>query len=193
MFKLIHPPLKLDLKVSSPFGLRTLDGAWWHQGIDYPCPIGTPIYSVADGVVKNTKDGGSYGLYVDIWHGGAGSLYAHLSNFVVKPGDFVKAGDLLGYSGATGSVIGPHLHFEIRLCRTYTEFWERCVRDITVFMRCVDPQMFVDDYMTRISVGIKQANTIVQHYAALDDNTMVYLNFYKYDTALITKLAKAII
>ena len=192
MFKLKYAPLN-NLNVSSPFGLRDYDSAWWHNGIDFSCPTGTPIYAVADGKVMECKDGGTYGNYIAIWHGGAGSLYAHLSSFVICRGDQVKAGDIIGYSGTTGKTSRPHLHFEIRLCSSYDEFWERCKLDNGVFMRCVDPRLFIDDYYKRISLGLVDANKAVQAGAGLDDNTMTYLNFYKYDKHLITKLAKAII
>lgn len=193
MFSIAHPALKTVLNVSSPFGLRKYGIYWWHNGIDYPCPINTPVYAVANGTVMNAKDGGTYGNYMDIWHGGAGSLYAHLSRFAAAPGQSVVAGQLIGYSGNTGDSTGPHLHFEIRLCRTYAEFWERCEKDSNVFMRCVDPQIFVDDYNSRTNLNVAQANTLVKNKAELNDSTMAFLSFYKYDKDLILKLAKAMI
>lgn len=193
MFKVKHPPLKTKLVVSSAFGMRTYVNYWWHNGIDYACAIGTPVYAVADGTVQNAKDGGSYGNYIDIWHGDAGSLYAHLKSFVVKVGQQVKAGDLIGYSGVTGQVEGPHLHFELRLCSSYSNFWERCKLDSSVFMRCTDPAPFVNDCIRRLALTTETANALVVAEAALESNSENYLNYYKFSDDLIVSLGQAML
>ena len=88
----------------------------FHTGLDLAVKIGTPIYAPADGVVKtrrsNRKKG--YGNLLKIDHAfGFVTLYAHLDKFNVKRGQFVKKGDLIGWSGNTGYSSGPHLHYEI--------------------------------------------------------------------------------
>lgn len=84
-------------------------------GIDIGVPNGTPIYASRAGQV--TFSGGnnfSYGLNIIINHGeGYDTRYAHLSIRVAAKGDWVEAGQLIGYSGSTGRSTGPHLHFEI--------------------------------------------------------------------------------
>jgi len=90
-----------------------------HNGTDYGVPDGSPIYAVADGKVSTDSVGSgarSYGHYVTIDHGnGYKTLYAHLdpSSADVHPGDVVKAGQVIGKSGHSGHVTGPHLHFEV--------------------------------------------------------------------------------
>jgi len=89
----------------------------WHFGQDFRCPIGTEVYATGAGTVYATGNGNDgYGNKVTIEHGyGYTSLYAHLSNWVVKPGQKVKRGDLIGHSGNTGVSTGPHLHYQINL------------------------------------------------------------------------------
>lgn len=97
----------------------------FHNGIDLRAPIGTPIYAAFDGKVlrvDNNDQGISfykrfqYGLYVLIDHqNGISTLYAHLSQALVKANQEVKKGQLIGYSGNTGYSYGPHLHFGVYL------------------------------------------------------------------------------
>ena len=87
-----------------------------HEGVDIINDVGTNIYATADGVVRFAgRTEGGYGSVVDIDHGfGFSTLYAHLSRIVVRPGRSVKRGELIGKSGRSGLVSGPHLHYEIR-------------------------------------------------------------------------------
>lgn len=83
--------------------------------IDFPAPSGTPIYSVADGIVTDAGWIGTGGNMVIIKHAdGNLTAYAHMvESPVVKTGQKVKAGQLIGLVGSTGNSTGPHLHFEI--------------------------------------------------------------------------------
>jgi len=99
----------------------SLYGPRWgrlHEGIDISAPRGTPVVAAKDGivVVAGVKGGyGGYGNTVEIKHDdGFMTRYAHLSETVVKEGDIVKAGDLIGAVGSSGRSTGPHCHFEIR-------------------------------------------------------------------------------
>ncbi len=101
--------------VNSAYGLR-----WgrMHKGIDFAASYGDPLYAIGDGVIvgvgEQSEEGG-YGQITLIRHvGGIVSAYAHQSRTVVHLGDHVRAGQLIGYAGATGHVTGAHLHFEIR-------------------------------------------------------------------------------
>jgi murein DD-endopeptidase MepM/ murein hydrolase activator NlpD len=95
-----------------------------HKGIDVGLAEGTPIKAVMDGVVSKAQSGSgerSYGLYVTIDHtGGMSTFYAHLSKILVKVGQKVKKGDIIGLSGNTGYSTGPHLHFELRVNGNHT-------------------------------------------------------------------------
>lgn len=110
-----------DGGITAAFGWRThpvLGHKHLHQGIDLRAPIGTPVYAPADGVVQVAGFNvvGGYGYLVVLEHNfGFKTRFAHLSRKdVVKEGQFVKKGDLIGYSGNTGISTGPHLHYEIR-------------------------------------------------------------------------------
>ncbi|MDO4507272.1 MAG: M23 family metallopeptidase [Spirochaetales bacterium] len=87
-----------------------------HLGIDYGVPTGTEVHAPAEGKVVMAENRVSTGWSVVIEHlPGLYSLYYHMNELKVKKGDTVKAGTLLGYSGATGLATGPHLHWEVRL------------------------------------------------------------------------------
>ena len=85
-----------------------------HAGIDIGVPIGTPVYALEDGVVIAAQSMSGYGNVVMINHGNITSVYGHNSSLAVSPGQVVKGGQLISYSGNTGVSSGPHLHFEIR-------------------------------------------------------------------------------
>ncbi|MEU7842371.1 M23 family metallopeptidase [Micromonospora sp. NPDC049114] len=86
-----------------------------HAGIDLALPSGTPIHAAAAGTVTQAGDAADgYGNSVFIDHGnGYLTHYAHQSRIAVTVGQKVKAGQVIGYEGATGDATGPHLHFEV--------------------------------------------------------------------------------
>ena len=93
-------------------GLVTPD----HAGVDFSCPVGTPIKAYRGGKVIIAHDNGDgFGLRLWIEHGKFMDGYCHLSEFFVTPGAIVKQGDTIALSGSTGKVSGPHLHFEVRI------------------------------------------------------------------------------
>lgn len=116
----IQPVNELMLKqMASGYG-RRVDPVYgtvkFHEGMDFACDVGTPVYATGDGTVKAADWHSGYGNRIDIDHGfGYLTRYAHLSKISVKPGQSVKRGDLIGLSGNTGKSTGPHLHYEVRL------------------------------------------------------------------------------
>jgi murein DD-endopeptidase MepM/ murein hydrolase activator NlpD len=106
-------------RVSSFFGVVSPLRPTGHHGIDFVAKQGTPVMASADGRVASSTDldagGAKYGKTIQLTHAnGLSSVYAHLDRRLVAEGDIVRAGQLIGMSGATGKVTGPHLHFEVR-------------------------------------------------------------------------------
>ncbi len=105
-------------RLASGFGYR-IDPIYkvrkFHEGLDFSAPIGTPIYATGDGTVEKVKRSRrGYGNHVIINHGfGYKTLYAHMSKIIVKPGQKVKRGQIIGYVGNTGKSTAPHLHYEV--------------------------------------------------------------------------------
>ncbi len=104
-------------RFTSRFGYRTSPtggGRRFHKGIDITAPMGTPIKAAAQGEVVYAGWFSTYGLIVEIDHGDRlRTRYAHLSRALVKPGQTVYRGDVIGLVGNTGRSIGPHLHYEV--------------------------------------------------------------------------------
>jgi murein DD-endopeptidase MepM/ murein hydrolase activator NlpD len=88
-----------------------------HEGIDIPNPVGTPIHAAATGrvVMREWQDG--YGKYTCVRHLALLTCYAHQSRFHVRVGEIVRQGEVIGYTGDSGTSEAPHLHFEVRLGR----------------------------------------------------------------------------
>ncbi len=115
--KVWYVPTK-NFKITSEFGMRwhPIHHDWrMHNGIDMAAKKGTPIYATRTGVVTvaSYQKGGA-GYYVKINHNdGYSSIYMHMTHYIVKKGDFVTAGQIIGYVGSTGGSTGNHLHFGI--------------------------------------------------------------------------------
>lgn len=87
-----------------------------HGGVDISAPTGTPVHAAADGIVARAEYFGAYGKLVVIDHGnGMSTRYGHLSRFDVVPGQEVRRGDVIAFSGQTGRATAPHLHYEVRM------------------------------------------------------------------------------
>ncbi len=112
-------PLAIPAAITSIFGWRIhpITGQYrFHSGTDLGAPEGTPVLAAVSGQVVTADFLGGYGLTVVLQHqkGQDESLYAHLSEIFVKPGDMVEQGNVIGRVGSTGNSTGPHLHFEWR-------------------------------------------------------------------------------
>ncbi|MCM1983206.1 M23 family metallopeptidase [Lyngbya confervoides] len=142
-------PLPMPVVVSSAFGwrLHPIQQHWHlHSGIDLAAPQGTPVIAAFDGTVAIADYLGGYGLSVLLDHdqGQRQTRYAHLSELLVKPGQRVKRGDVLGTVGSTGNSTGPHLHFEL-LQRTADG------------MQVVDPTADLQIALTNLIQSMQQA------------------------------------
>lgn len=106
-------PVKSNFRYTSGFGMR-----WgrMHNGTDFAGPIGTPIYSTADGVVTHAGWSSGYGRLIKIQHEfGIETRYAHLNRIRVEVGQRVSRGQRIGDMGNSGRSTGPHLHYEVRV------------------------------------------------------------------------------
>ncbi len=120
----LAPPLEGELVITQKYGATNFaQSAYpgkWHNGLDFRAPLGTPIFAAEAGTVMGVGNQdtycyrGAYGKFVVVNHANnLTTLYTHLSQYIVKKGDVVERGQLIGYSGRTGYATGPHLHFTV--------------------------------------------------------------------------------
>lgn len=111
--------LPVDNEISSPFGnRRVFNGKLksYHNGLDFRSPEGTPVRAANTGIVRVAKNLFYSGNAVIIDHGTEiFTIYAHLSKVSVKAGQRIEKGQLIGLTGVTGRVSGPHLHWGIKV------------------------------------------------------------------------------
>ena len=125
-------------RITSNFGERVSPlhgGPQFHTGIDIANIEGTPVHATADGIVRHADWEGGYGKLVVIDHGlGFMTYYGHHSRIIVKAGDEVKSGQVIGYMGSSGSSTGDHVHYEVWLNGRYVNPWKfitaRSVEDL---------------------------------------------------------------
>jgi murein DD-endopeptidase MepM/ murein hydrolase activator NlpD len=113
-------PVKTEATFTSGFGVRSdpfRHSAAMHPGIDLSGPMGTPIYATADGTVLRAGwNSGGYGNLVELDHGrGITTRFGHLSAILVRAGERIIRGQLIGRMGSTGRSTGSHLHYEVRI------------------------------------------------------------------------------
>ena len=103
--------------ITSHFGYRMdpfTDRRTFHKGMDIVAREGTPVMSPAEGVVTFVGYNGSFGKTVMLFHGyGVSTLYAHLNDTLVRQGDRISRGDVVGTVGNTGRSTATHLHYEV--------------------------------------------------------------------------------
>jgi murein DD-endopeptidase MepM/ murein hydrolase activator NlpD len=139
----MRPPLAARL--TSPFGTRRLLNGKPkspHGGVDFKAAIGVPVAAAAAGRVVLAEELYYSGRIVIIDHGlSIFSLYMHLSEIDCRVGDQVDAGQIIGKSGKSGRVTGPHLHWGVKIAGIF-----------------VDPLRFVDDSMHLLTIPWKTEN-----------------------------------
>lgn len=100
------------------YRITSLFGSRWgvlHGGLDMAAPAGTPVYAAGDGVVLEPIGTTGFGNVVVIGHAsGEVTLYGHNSTVLVRPGERVRAGQMVALVGSSGVSTGNHLHFEVR-------------------------------------------------------------------------------
>ena len=113
----VLPVKKGEFYVASGYKMRMhpiLKINKFHKGMDFTAPKGTPVYASGKGRVSLAQRSSTFGKVIYIDHGyGYRTIYAHLNKMVVKRGQQVKRGDLIGYVGNTGLSVAPHLHYEV--------------------------------------------------------------------------------
>jgi len=129
VFRSFAPPLQGI--VTSAYGYRQdpfSGNVSFHKGVDIAVPEGTEVAAAENGTVKRAAYNGIGGNFIIVSHeNGTESYYGHLQTRIVSEGDLVAKGDIIGLSGKTGRVTGPHLHFQL----TYHD-------------RTVDPQRYLN-------------------------------------------------
>jgi murein DD-endopeptidase MepM/ murein hydrolase activator NlpD len=112
-------PLSSPAPTTSSFGWRThpITGSRrFHSGVDIGAPMGAPVVAAGSGVIISAGWLGGYGKAIVIQHNGIQqTLYGHLSEVFVQPGQRIERGTVIGQVGSTGNSTGPHLHFETRV------------------------------------------------------------------------------
>lgn len=120
----LHFPFYGDYPVTFEFGAQPTDenikkkyqewGIIGHNGLDFGLPEGTEVLACDEGVVTQAGDNGDFGISITIKHSWGTSIYCHLQSFGVLVNDHVTKTQVIGLSGKTGFVTGPHLHFGIQ-------------------------------------------------------------------------------
>jgi murein DD-endopeptidase MepM/ murein hydrolase activator NlpD len=111
-------PIDPPIVITDVYGYSRITGgsSISHKGTDFRAAVGTPVYAMNSGVVRLTREMRNYGKTVVVDHGsGIHTIYMHLSEINVGLGEKVTKGQLVGKSGDTGYVLGPHLHLTIRI------------------------------------------------------------------------------
>jgi murein DD-endopeptidase MepM/ murein hydrolase activator NlpD len=115
-FNGIQSPIRVVYRISTQFGPRIhpITGRHSdHTGMDLAAPGGTPVYAPGDSLVDKSGWDNVYGNQIVLGLGeGDQSMFGHLDRSIVKPGQKVRRGDIIGYVGSTGLSTGPHLHWE---------------------------------------------------------------------------------
>ncbi len=130
-----------DYTMSSGYGYRrdpVYGTAKFHEGLDFAAATGTPVFATADAIVEVADRKDSYGNCIDLNHGyNYMTRYAHLSQILVKPGQHVKRGEMIGKVGSTGKSTGSHLHYEVR-------FKGEPQNPVHYYFMDLTPQQYVD-------------------------------------------------
>lgn len=145
-------PLSIPVAITSSFGWRVhpiFGNTRFHAGTDLGAPTGTPVVAAYSGQVAIADFMNGYGLTVVLQHndGEQQTLYAHMSEVYVRPGETIEQGEVIGRVGSTGNSTGPHLHFEVR--QRSSEGWV-----------AVDPGGMLESSLARFMDNLQNPQTI---------------------------------
>lgn len=154
-----------------------------HNGIDFAMPNGTELKAVVEGKIQIIDYGNALSGKTVIIKGEDGMtyIYGHLSDFVVKNGDYVKIGDLLGYSGNSGNVFGVnggyHLHFAIKNEQGQYIDPAHCIE----FIQNMNNSQYMDALINKSNLNTANSidfNTIIQGFSdGLSEISSLFGNF----------------
>lgn len=172
-------PLLIPAPITSLFGWRVhpISGVLrFHSGTDLGASLGTPVLAAYAGRVAIADFLGGYGLAVSLQHqkNAQETLYAHLSEVFVRPGQWVNQGDIIGRVGETGTATGPNLHFELR--QLTSEGWVAIDANASLKYALVEfTKALQTDYVGRSSASLESRPPLQQQSAtpwfAMDDGT----------------------
>lgn len=174
------------VRITSEYGIR---GSSWHYGLDFGSEHfkdGDNIFNVSDGIVKISKNNAAgYGEYIVIEHNGFCSLYAHLLKRLVKVGQKVSEGEIIGLMGHTPLFrkLGTHLHFETRIGKYDSNFWNKTtIRGKRTPIQCTNPNNYLklvlevkDDYKKMyedLKIESDKLKTILDDIHLLSDRSV---------------------
>ena len=118
-------PIQTPFRITQGYGVKSNRYAsGFHDGVDFACKVGTPVFAARKGVVARNQWGKDYGVHIVQrrtfpFRTKRHLIYAHLSKVYTVPGMKIKRGELIGLSGNTGQSTGPHLHFGERTGATF--------------------------------------------------------------------------
>lgn len=126
-----------------------------HTGVDFSAPTGTPVFATGDGVIEKinySRSRAGYGNCIDLDHGhNYKTKYAHLSKILVRRGEKVKRGQIIGEVGNTGGSVAPHLHYEV-------EYKGRTVDPVNFFFSDLSPLQY-EEILRQASLETQSLNT----------------------------------
>lgn len=151
------------------------DGDGYHAGVDIRVPIGTPIHSIANGIVYRTGYLNGFGNTIVVKHPNVPdpsypnrkttlySVYAHLSSIHVREKDLVEINSVIGLSGNTGNSTGPHLHFQIdKDTAPWHPYWPEGNKQELVYKHMVSPMLYVQSNYKPVIVNRNQESVIAR-------------------------------
>ena len=187
----INPPGNDEIDLSYPYASTQKGKRDAHHGVEFQNAFGTEVlaagdgegaFADADGAVKFSPWNNFYGNVVIIRHpGDLFTLYAHLSNILVVPGQTLHAGDLIGNVGMSGGATGPHLHFEVRKGSDFTDYFSTQNPELWLF-----PPQGTGALSITLKTGYEQnyeRPLVITRYASGSDDPVYtyYLSAYARD------------